>query len=178
MKKFSVVLGAAAVAVGVAAPIVNAEQPPATTFVVVLTAADEVPHCDPSTNASRGVATFHVVDEATGTVEYQLIANNLPGDIVAAHIHLAPAGTAGIVRTVPLGGNGVAVGAPRRVVGVGLAGGRLGAPPSGRDGRAGGRAGRDGARGGGGRAARPLGGQALRDRNTSRNATAPGKAWT
>jgi hypothetical protein len=43
------------------------------------------------------LALFHVVNQATGEVEYQLIANNLPGDIVAAHIHVAPVGVAGPV---------------------------------------------------------------------------------
>jgi CHRD domain len=80
-------LVAAAVAVGAA--------PPPTTFVAVLNADDEVPHCAAATDASRGLAIFHVVDEATGTVRYKLVANNLPGTPVAAHIHLAPKGTAG-----------------------------------------------------------------------------------
>jgi len=48
------------------------------------------------------VAVFHVVDEATGTVEFKLTANNLPGDIIAAHIHIAPKGTPGpIVQALP-----------------------------------------------------------------------------
>jgi hypothetical protein len=81
---------------------VFAAKPPATTFVAVMTADDEVPHCGPSTNAARGVATFHVTDETTGTVEWKLVANNLPGDIIAAHIHIAPVGVAGpIVQPLP-----------------------------------------------------------------------------
>ena len=34
------------------------------------------------------MAVLHVVDEATGTVEFKLIANNLPGDISAEQLSL------------------------------------------------------------------------------------------
>jgi len=57
------------------------------TFLAVLSAEEEVPLCATATNAARGLALFHVVDEATGEVTYKLVANNLPGNIVAAHIH-------------------------------------------------------------------------------------------
>jgi hypothetical protein len=78
-----------------------AEQPPATTFLAVLNADEEVPQCVAATNAARGLAVFHVTDEATGTVEFTLVANNLPGNIVAAHIHIAPEGVAGpVVQTL------------------------------------------------------------------------------
>jgi hypothetical protein len=76
--------------------------PPAKTFVAVLSAGDEVPLCAQATNAARGVATFHVRDEAVGTVDYKVVANNLPGDITAAHIHIAPEGVAGPI-VQPLG---------------------------------------------------------------------------
>ena len=67
-----------------------------------MTAAQEEPTCTAATNAARGVAVFHVVDEATGTVDFKLIANNLPGDIIAAHIHIAPKGTPGpVVQPLP-----------------------------------------------------------------------------
>ena len=67
-------------------------------FSAVLTAEDdEVPHCAPSTNASRGHLVVHVVDIAAGTAEWKLVGNNLPGDIIAAHIHFAPFGVAGPV---------------------------------------------------------------------------------
>ena len=89
--------------------------PPPTTFVAVLSAGEEVPRCAAATNAARGVATFHVRDEATGTVQYQVVANNLPGDITAAHIHLAPKGVAGPV-VQPLG---LRPGAENGVVGKG-----------------------------------------------------------
>jgi hypothetical protein len=77
-------------------------RPPTSTFVVVLNAANEVPPCAPATNAARGNAVFHVTDEATGTVKWKLVANNLPGNIVAAHIHVAPKGVAGpVVQPLP-----------------------------------------------------------------------------
>jgi hypothetical protein len=60
-----------------------------------MSAADEVPLCAQADNSARGVAVFHVVDEATGLVSYKVVANNLPGDIVAAHIHIAPPGVPG-----------------------------------------------------------------------------------
>lgn len=85
-------------AMGIAA---SADAPAPSTFVAVLNADEEVPHCAAATNASRGLAVFHVTDVATGTVEFTLVANNLPGNIVAAHIHLAPKGVAGnVVQTL------------------------------------------------------------------------------
>ena len=86
----------------VAAAIAFASQPPAQTFRAVLTADEEVPHCAAATNAARGNFIAHVVDETTGTVEWKLVSNNLPGTIVAAHIHLAPKGTPGpVVQPLP-----------------------------------------------------------------------------
>ena len=43
------------------------------------------------------MAEFHVSDAAAGTVDYTVVANNLPGDITAAHIHVAPTGVAGAI---------------------------------------------------------------------------------
>jgi hypothetical protein len=86
----------------VTAAVASGAQPPAKTFVAVLTAAQEVPPCAPATNAARGSFVARVTDEATGTVEWRLVANNLPGDVVAAHIHIAPKGVAGpVVQPTP-----------------------------------------------------------------------------
>jgi hypothetical protein len=85
-----------------AATVAFAEAPAPSTFVAVLTAEDEVPLCAPAGNDARGVAVFNVLDEATGLVSYRLVANNIPGDTTAAHIHLAPKGVAGgVVQPLP-----------------------------------------------------------------------------
>jgi CHRD domain len=96
MTKLTALL-AAGLATLVVATAALADAPPASTFVAVLTAADEVPLCAPAGNDARGVAVFQVVDEASGTVHYTLVASNIPGDTTAAHIHFAPAGTPGPV---------------------------------------------------------------------------------
>ena len=102
MKKLFVVLGAAVVSVAAVMPVASAAQPPPRTFVAVLNASNEVPTCTEATNAARGSAIFHVVDEATGTVNYKVVANNLPGEIILAHIHIAPKGTPGpVVQPLP-----------------------------------------------------------------------------
>ena len=103
MKTRFAILGVTAVSTLVAVPMAAlAAQPPATTFVAVLSADQEVPACALATNAARGLAVLHVRDEASGTVEFKIVANNLPGDIIAAHIHIAPKGVAGpIVQALP-----------------------------------------------------------------------------
>jgi hypothetical protein len=79
-----------------------AAQPPADTFRAVLSAEEEVPLCAAATNGARGNFVAHVVDEATGTVEWKLVANNLPGDVTAAHIHVGDPGKAGpVVQPLP-----------------------------------------------------------------------------
>jgi hypothetical protein len=93
MKRFVLSGLVAAMLIGTGT-VALADQPSATTFVFVLSAAEEVPACVPATNAARGVATFHVTDAATGTVEYKVVANNLPGTVTAAHIHIGPPGVA------------------------------------------------------------------------------------
>jgi hypothetical protein len=86
---------------GMATTVVVAAEP--TAFVVPLSATEEVPPCEPAGPDARGVAIFHVVDEDAGTVEYTIVANNLPGTVTAAHIHRAPAGSPGpVVEPLPL----------------------------------------------------------------------------
>jgi CHRD domain len=96
MNRLGIVLVLAAAGL-VTAAVALGGQPSATTFVAVLTSDEEVPHCAAATNAARGSFVAHVVDEATGKVEWKLVANNLPGNISAAHIHMAPKGVAGAV---------------------------------------------------------------------------------
>ena len=94
MRKVSPVLAVAAAALVVVAGV-RAAAPEPKTFVAVLSAEDEVPLCAEAGNSSRGVAVFHVLNEETGLVSYRLVANNLPGDTAAAHIHIAPPGVPG-----------------------------------------------------------------------------------
>jgi hypothetical protein len=101
MKKLHAIL-AVGVAALVAVAVATGAQPPAKTFVAVLSEDEEVPLCAAATNAAGGLFIGHVVNEATGTVEWKLVANNLPGTPVAAHIHLAPKGVAGgVVQPLP-----------------------------------------------------------------------------
>ena len=74
-------IGAAALAY---AAVAVATQPPAKTFVAILDPAQEVPACAAASNGAGGQFVAHVVDEATGTVSWKLVANNLPGDIIAS----------------------------------------------------------------------------------------------
>jgi hypothetical protein len=102
MFSVALVFAAAVLAALFAVSAATSGQPAATNFSAVLTAADEVPLCATATNASRGHFVGRVVDEAAGTVEWRLTASNLPGDIVAAHIHLAPFGVPGpVVQPLP-----------------------------------------------------------------------------
>jgi hypothetical protein len=94
MRKLTLALFAAALALAAMPAAVSAEAPAPTTFVVVLDAESEVPQCGPATNAARGVAIFRVTDETAGTVEWTLIANNIPGNTTAAHIHIGAEGVA------------------------------------------------------------------------------------
>jgi hypothetical protein len=94
MHKLASVLAVAAVGLVISAGV-QAAPPEPKTFVAVLTAEDEVPLCEQADNSSRGVATFHVLNEEMGIVSYRLVANNIPGDTTAAHIHIAPPGVPG-----------------------------------------------------------------------------------
>src|SRR5687768_3393627 len=103
MRKPTLALFAAALAFAAMPTAASADAPAQTTFVVTLNAAEERPLCVQATNAARGVAIFRVTDETSGTVEYRLVANNLPGTTTAAHIHLAPAGVpGGVVQPLPI----------------------------------------------------------------------------
>lgn len=97
----------AAVAAGVVAlalsPVASAQERAPTTFVVALSAANEVPGCPAGEESgARGTAIIQV-DEDTGEITYRVIAANLPGTIAGgpgAHIHVGLAGEMGPVRLV------------------------------------------------------------------------------
>jgi CHRD domain len=102
MRKVVLLAVVAVGALALVAATALADPPAPRTFVAVLTAEDEVPPCAPAGNDARGVAVFHVVNEAAGTVRYKLVANNIPGNTTAAHIHIAPKGVSGpIVQPLP-----------------------------------------------------------------------------
>src|SRR5688572_2802656 len=102
MRKPTLALFAAALAFAAMPTAASADAPAQTTFVVVLDAESEVPQCGPATNASRGVAIFRVTDETSGTVQYKLVANNIPGNTTAAHIHAGVEGQpGGVVQPLP-----------------------------------------------------------------------------
>jgi hypothetical protein len=123
MKRLCAGLGVIAVSAVAAMPVAGADPPPAKTFVAVLSAAEEVPPCEPATNAARGVAVFHVRDEATGLVDFKVVSNNLPGDVILAHIHRERPGIAGpIVQGLTLTGSENGVVATGSFTNVGLVG--------------------------------------------------------
>src|SRR5437879_12746391 len=102
MRRLGIAFTSGILAFGAMAGTAIAEQPAPTTFVAVLDTDQETTTC-PKSNSARGLAVFHVTDEATGTVEWRLVANNLPGTTSAAHIHVGPPGVAGPV-VQPLAG--------------------------------------------------------------------------
>src|SRR5438477_12880172 len=97
MRRLGIALSTIVLTLGAMAGTVSADQPAASTFITVLNSDNETGVCSGISNSARGVAVFHVTDEAAGTVEWRLVANNLPGTDVAAHIHRGPAGVAGPV---------------------------------------------------------------------------------
>jgi Cu/Zn superoxide dismutase len=99
MRQLCALLGIVSIAVfaGGGTALAASKGQSSKTLVVVMKADEEVPHCDPATNAARGNAVFRITDASTGTVTYKLVANNLPGDITAAHIHQSPAGQPGAI---------------------------------------------------------------------------------
>ena len=103
MRKVLAIIGFVGFAIAAAPLPAHAKTSNEKKFVVVMTAKDEVPLCAPATNAARGQAVFKVTDATAGTVTYKLVANNLPGDITMAHIHIGPKGTPGpIVQALAL----------------------------------------------------------------------------
>lgn len=80
------VAGAAAV------PVANAQERTLNTFVVQLSAENEVPACPAGVESGAGGVAVVQIDETTGEVTYQVVAFNLPATIggpsTGAHIHV------------------------------------------------------------------------------------------
>ena len=72
--------------------VTSAAPPDSKNFVAVLSGDEEVPARD---SRARGVAIFHF-DAASSSISYRLIASNIE-NVVASHIHVAPAGANGAV---------------------------------------------------------------------------------
>ena len=74
-----------------AVPVANAEEPTLRTFVVHLSAENEVPGCPAGEESgANGVAVVQI-DEVTGEISYRVVATNLPAPIQGspgAHIHV------------------------------------------------------------------------------------------
>lgn len=112
MRKFCGIFVVSLAALAVAAPAPS--QSLRRTFVVQLTAAQQVPVCAATDASDRGVALFRILDVEAGIVEYQIVATDLPGTLaggLGVHIHgPAPAGqNAGIVQPLDLTGAEVGV---------------------------------------------------------------------
>ena len=102
MRRLAIAFGTAVLAFAAMAGTAAADKPAASTFVAVLSSDEETGVCAGISNSARGLAVFHVTDETTGTVEWKLVANNLPGTTFAAHIHVGPPGVAGpVVQPLP-----------------------------------------------------------------------------
>jgi CHRD domain len=112
MKKLCGILVVSLAALAMATPA--ASQSLERTFVVQLTATEQVPQCAATDQSDRGVALFRIVDVEAGLVEYMIISTDLPGTLAGApgiHIHgPAPAGqNAPIVQPLDLTGAEVGV---------------------------------------------------------------------
>jgi len=75
-----------------AVPVANAQESTLRTFVVQLSAENEVPECQAGVESgATGVAVIQI-DTATGVITYRVVAFNLPATIAGpstgAHIHV------------------------------------------------------------------------------------------
>ena len=89
MRRATYLLVVVTLALGLAAPSAVAQP---TTYRAVLSGADEVPARD---TRARGFASFQLSPDGT-ELEYRLVVANIE-NVVAAHIHLGPAGVNGPV---------------------------------------------------------------------------------
>jgi hypothetical protein len=100
----SAVLVALGLALSLVAGASGAGQATSIRVATIMNASQEVPTPKGDVGSARGTFTANVTASATGgTVAWELTFEGLTGNANAAHIHTAPAGTAGPV-TVPLCG--------------------------------------------------------------------------
>jgi hypothetical protein len=74
-----------------AIPVASAQEPTLTTFVVQLSAENEVPGCPAGVESGASGVAVVQIDEATGEITYRVVAFNLPAPIMGspgAHIHV------------------------------------------------------------------------------------------
>jgi hypothetical protein len=77
-----------------AVPVANAEEPTLNTFVVQLSAENEVPGCQLGVDRGAGGVAVVQVNADTGEIRYRVVAFRLPGTVTDAHIHPGAAGVA------------------------------------------------------------------------------------
>src|SRR3712207_133358 len=75
-----------------AVPVAQADEGPRlNTFVVHLSAENEVPGCPAGVESGAGGVAIVQIDETTGEIRYRVVATNLPAPIQGspgAHIHV------------------------------------------------------------------------------------------
>jgi Cu/Zn superoxide dismutase len=104
MRRFHLLAGSAALVFALAAVGGAAARSQASTIRIEadMTAANETPTPKGDVSNARGTFTGTLTKSATGAeLSWRLEFSNLSGNAIAAHIHVAPRGTAGPVR-VPL----------------------------------------------------------------------------
>ena len=72
-------------------PVANAQEPTLNTFVVQLSAENEVPGCPAGVESGAGGVAIVQINADTGQITYRVVAFNLPAPIAGspgAHIHV------------------------------------------------------------------------------------------
>jgi hypothetical protein len=99
MRRFRLALAAGVLVLAVG-PVASAPAQAPTTFVVPLSAENEVPGCPLGVESGAQGKAIVRIDQDTGEITYRVVARKLPGSVTAspgAHIHLGAAGEMGPV---------------------------------------------------------------------------------
>jgi hypothetical protein len=97
MRRFKLALGAG-VLVLLLGPAASAPAQAPSTFVVPLSAENEVPGCPQGVESGATGTAVIQIDEETGEITYRVVAVRLPGSLTnsaGAHIHVGSAGDIG-----------------------------------------------------------------------------------